>query len=94
MTSDDSSDHVTDALPPLLARRPRPTCPSCGSDDLINGLPFVASPEVGGVGIKYKSGSFLGMAIMSYEPLLIDLCSSCGNVARFYVKNVERDWHR
>ena len=90
MTSDDSSDNVMDALP--VRKERSQVCPHCGSDDLVNGLPVVGSPDVGGIGIKYKSGTLLGTTTTRYEPLLLDLCNSCGTVVRFFVKNVERNW--
>jgi hypothetical protein len=93
MTNDDSSDNVMDALP-VRQEQPRQVCPHCGSDDLTKGLKLHADMDAGTLGVSYKSGKLLGMTTLGREQLYLDLCNSCGTVVRFFVKNVDRDWHR
>jgi hypothetical protein len=93
MTSDDSSDHVRDALPARQEKRPLHVCPHCGSDDLSKGLKLDADMDAGTLGVSYKAAKLLGLPILGREQLYLDLCNSCGTVARFFVKNADRDWH-
>ena len=64
------------------------TCSHCGSSDLAFGLRISQSVEVGHVGPQYKDG----LLLIGTEPLMIDLCTACGQVQRFYVKNPSHRW--
>jgi hypothetical protein len=49
--------------------------------------------EAGNVGINFEAtGKFLGVSLLGLEPLLLDLCHSCGTVLRFYVQQTNRKW--
>jgi hypothetical protein len=79
-----------EATPPLspLASQSHKACPHCGGGDLISGLTMNQGVEVGAFGPVYRAaGIFRGT-----EALYMDLCRSCGTVARFYVKRTDRNW--
>jgi hypothetical protein len=46
--------------------------------------------EVGQVGLKYR----MALVLVGTEPLHADLCSSCGTILRFYVKDTDKNWLR
>lgn len=52
------------------------------------GVSVGLSAETGWIGLKYKDGRlFLGT-----EPLLADVCGSCGHIERLYVNNPNHKW--
>lgn len=63
-------------------------CSHCGSGDLTFGIRISQTVEVGHVGPQYKDG----LLLVGTEPLLIDLCTVCGHVQRFYVKKPDHRW--
>jgi len=76
---------------------PTNTCEHCGSSQLISGLTVSASGGGGDVrpGLRCKpkdKGFFRFTEKDKRETLFADLCSSCGTVKRFYVKDPNRDW--
>ena len=72
---------------PLL-KAPAGPCPYCGGTDIVRDLRVEKSAEAGWVGLDYKA---LG-PLRGTEPLLADLCRTCGTVCRFHVKNTARKW--
>jgi hypothetical protein len=71
------------------------TCQHCGGSELISGLTLSASGGSGDVhpGLlckPKKEGFFKERG--KRETLFADLCTSCGTVKRFYVKDPKRDW--
>lgn len=63
-------------------------CPRCGGLDIVQGLKLNQTAEAGNIGLPYKAiGIFVGT-----EPLLADLCRTCGSVLRFFVKDPARNW--
>ena len=83
------------------------TCEHCGGSQLIGGLILSASGGGGDVRpglrckVKKKSYSANWRSLLSFfkwssrekrETLFADLCTSCGTVKRFYVKDPKRDW--
>ncbi len=76
---------------------PNDTCDHCGSSKLISGLTVAASGGGGDVrpGLLCKpkeKGLLAGAEREKREALFADLCTSCGTVKRFYVKDPKRDW--
>jgi hypothetical protein len=76
---------------------PNAICEHCGSSELISGLTVAASGGGGDVrpGLLCKpkeTGLFEGSEKGKRETLFADLCTSCGTVKRFYVKDPKRDW--
>lgn len=75
-------------MPTQPQSAPAPVCPHCGSGDLVANVPVVSSIETGGCGLHYKAcGPLCGT-----EPLLADLCRTCGTVCRFRVRRTDRRW--
>jgi hypothetical protein len=74
---------------------PNNTCEHYGSSELISGLTVVASGGGGdvrpGLLCKAKGESFFTEK-EKRETIFADLCTSCGTVKRFYVKDPNRDW--
>ena len=67
---------------------PARPCPYCGAMDIAHDIQVKKSVESGWVGLDYKA---LG-PLRGTEPLLADLCCSCGTVCRFHVKSTQRKW--
>jgi hypothetical protein len=63
-------------------------CPACGSSNVISNVRVRLTAETGSVGLAYKT---LGIVI-GVEPLLADLCSDCGTVVRFGIKDANHKW--
>ena len=62
-------------------------CPHCGSSSIVANIPVGQTAEAGSVGLSYKA-----MILIGTEPMLADLCSDCGTIARLHVRNPERKW--
>ncbi len=79
---------------------PNNTCEHCGGSQLISGLTVSASGGGGdvrpGLLCKEKKNGFFSFFKWSErekrETLFADLCTTCGNVKRLYVKDPKRDW--
>ncbi len=71
-----------------LQNAPARPCPHCGAADIVRDIKVKKSVEAGWVGLDHKA---LG-PLRGTEPLLADLCLSCGTVCRFHVKNPARKW--
>ena len=77
---------------------PNNACEHCGGSQLISGLTVSASGGGGdvypGLLCKEKKKRFFGWSPErdKRETLFADLCTSCGTVKRFYVKDPKRDW--
>jgi len=64
-------------------------CSYCGSGDLVTGLRVDQTADAGRIGLAYKAWKLLG----GTERIHADLCRSCGTVARFYVKDPNKNWY-
>lgn len=67
---------------------PKPTCPHCGSDQLVHGLHLRQRNALTEIGLTYDQG----VLFCGFEPLSVDLCQKCGTVLRFYVQHPQREW--
>jgi hypothetical protein len=63
-------------------------CPHCGSDDVIAGIKVSLQGEAGQVGLDYKGW----LVFIGVEPVLADLCRTCGTVVRLYVEQTDKRW--
>jgi hypothetical protein len=63
-------------------------CPHCGDTDLARGVELGLAAESGNVGLKCQVAFVFG----GTEPSYVDLCQTCGSVARLYVKETNRKW--
>jgi hypothetical protein len=63
-------------------------CPYCGGTEIVENVTISQTATAGGCGLCYKSA----MIFVGTEPLLADLCSGCGTITRFHVKETDRKW--
>jgi len=63
-------------------------CPHCNAATIIRNIMMSQGTEPGRLGLDYKALKFFAGG----ETLLADLCTSCGTVVRFHVKNTDRKW--
>jgi hypothetical protein len=63
-------------------------CPHCGGFDLVRAVKLSQPAEAGSIGLRYWRWLIFG----GTETLYVDLCKTCGSVARLYVHEVERHW--
>jgi hypothetical protein len=63
-------------------------CPYCGGSEIVANIRISQTAEVGKIGLSFKTA----MILVGTEPILADLCSGCGSVTRFHVKNTDRKW--
>jgi hypothetical protein len=66
-----------------------PTCSHCGSTKIIHGVRVGKTAEVGNIGLSFRTA----VVLTGTEPLVADLCDSCGTVVRLYVQEVGKRWH-
>ncbi|PSH03698.1 MAG: hypothetical protein CXZ00_10985 [Acidobacteria bacterium] len=66
------------------------TCFHCGGNDIASAVQISQNAESGSIGLAYKVWKLL----RGVEPLLADLCQSCGTVLRLYVKEAKKEWIR
>ncbi len=64
-------------------------CPRCGGNNITAGVRVNQTADAGTVGLSYKTK----FVIMGTERLYADICSDCGTVVRFFVKNPARQWY-
>jgi hypothetical protein len=64
------------------------TCPHCGGTDIVRGIHVGKTAEAGDVGLSYQTA----LIITGTEPMLADLCQSCGTLVRLWVQQVDRKW--
>jgi len=64
------------------------TCPYCSGDKITRGVNVGMTAETGHVGLSYQTVVF----ITGTEPMLADVCGTCGTVTRLWVQNPERKW--
>ncbi|TWT95460.1 hypothetical protein [Neorhodopirellula pilleata] len=63
-------------------------CIHCNAVAIVPNVSVSQTAEAGSTGLEYKGwGIFTGS-----EPLLADVCTRCGTINRFYVRNPNRDW--
>jgi hypothetical protein len=56
--------------------------------DLIRAVRLGLTAEAGSVGLRYRTL----LVLAGTEPLYADVCKKCGSVARFYVRETDRNW--
>jgi hypothetical protein len=61
-------------------------CPYCGGSEIVANIRI--EPGIGKLGLRFKTA----MIFVATEPILADLCSGCGSITRFHVKNADRKW--
>lgn len=62
-------------------------CPECGGTDIAAGIAVSQTSVSGEVGLSYKFG-----ILTTSAPIFADLCSSCGTIVRFYVRDPNKPW--
>lgn len=94
MSSESSHEDIPDVVPVRESFRPRNACVYCGSSEIVAGVRLGQTAEVKSFGLQYKGASVLGgaISIMGTEPLCVDLCTKCGTIQRFCVKQTNRNW--
>lgn len=65
------------------------TCPYCGSTKIVRAVRIGKTAEAGDVGLSYRTA----LILVGTEPLVSDLCDSCGTVLRLYVRDVGKRWY-
>jgi len=63
-------------------------CPHCGGNDVVMGLKLNQTADAGSIGLPYSTATIFS----GTEPLHADLCRTCGNVVRLFVKEPKRNW--
>ena len=64
-------------------------CLNCGGNNFEEGISIGLSNEPGNVGPVYKAN----FMVHSVTQLYCDLCLDCGEVGRFYIKDItNRNW--
>ena len=63
-------------------------CAACGSGDIVRGIRVGMTAEVGHIGLSYQTA----ILIKGTEPMVADLCTGCGVIARLRVQNTDRKW--
>jgi hypothetical protein len=69
-------------------------CIYCGSEDITENVKIIADTVRSmtlEVRYKIEKEHFYSMDY-DKEPLLADICNSCGSVIRFYVKTPHKNW--
>ena len=62
--------------------------PYCGGSEIITNIRLSQTAEVENIGLSFRTA----MILVGTEPILADLCSGCGSITRFHVKNTDRKW--
>jgi hypothetical protein len=63
-------------------------CSHCGGTDLVLGVQLGQTAEVGHIGLSYKDA----LLLVGTEPLVVDLCTTCGTVQRLYIRKAQHRW--
>ena len=68
---------------------PKPAiCPECGGTDIVKSIGIAKMTEAGSIGLGHNTDYF----VKATEPLVVDLCRTCGTVVRLYVKKADKRW--
>ena len=68
-------------------------CPHCGGAEIVTDIRLIEGESHREVGLSYQVQLvFKALIANAAEPLLADLCTSCGTVTRFHVANTKRTW--
>ena len=68
---------------------PKPSiCPECGGTDIVKSIGIAKMTEAGSIGLGHNTDYF----VKATEPLVVDLCRTCGTVVRLYVKKADKRW--
>ena len=73
---------------PENAEKKTATCPECGGTDIAKSVGISKMTEAGSIGLGYNTEYF----VKASEPLVVDLCRTCGTVTRLYVKRADKRW--
>ena len=73
---------------PETAEKKAATCPECGGTDIAKSVGISKMTEAGPIGLGYNTEYF----VKASEPLVVDLCRTCGTVTRLYVKRADKRW--
>ena len=65
-------------------------CAECGSEQIVRSVTVGQNAEVGSIGLSYRAT----LGLTGTEPILADVCDSCGLIVRLYVKEVGKTWRR
>ena len=66
-------------------------CPFCGSERIATDIAWGKTAETGNVGLKYKTGGFLGA--VGVVRVYSDLCLDCRTIIRSYIKeDTDKEW--
>lgn len=63
-------------------------CSHCSSTKIVRAVRVGQTAEAGGIGLLFKTARIL----TGTQPLVADLCDSCGTVIRLYVKDAGKSW--
>lgn len=65
-------------------------CPHCGGTRIESGVSIGLNAETGNIGPRYNTGMMISV-IQMYG----DLCLDCGEILRFYIKDLkDRKWNK
>jgi hypothetical protein len=81
-------DAIQAGEPASIAPAVDSKCPHCAGVELIRGVRLGLTAGAGSVGLKYRTL----LVLVRTEPLYADVCKGCGSVARFYVRETDRNW--
>jgi hypothetical protein len=63
-------------------------CSHCGGGDFVVGVRVGQSAAAMRIGLKFRDG----LLLVGTEPIVADLCTTCGTVQRLYVENTKHHW--
>ncbi len=63
-------------------------CQYCGGTAFVHAVRLSQPAEAGDIGLQYKRA----MIFINTETLYADLCTECGTIVRFFVKETNRQW--
>ena len=64
------------------------SCTHCSNGSITRNVKLDQSNDVGTVGLAFKRAGIFHVS----EQLLADLCTECGTVVRFHVRDTDRNW--
>ena len=76
----------------MATEKPTPlTCPECSSANVVRSVRIGKTAETGDIGLSYTK-KLLALPLTATEPLVADVCDSCGLVVRLYVQSAGKEW--
>ena len=64
------------------------SCTHCSNDSITSNVKVLQTNEAGAIGLAFKRAGIFQVS----EQLLADLCTECGTVVRFHVRDTDRNW--